>query len=108
MNDNIKGELNFSVGKAGYNLKFERYYLSEQIERIKVYGKEKELLLQCDRPEIKLNNKRRAVKWKIISQLNPEIYKYPLFIATLTIELEHALDKIDFPRQSYEHPKNAK
>ncbi|UEG50867.1 hypothetical protein LK994_05185 [Ferruginibacter lapsinanis] len=108
MENGITGKLDFSVGSKRFKLSFERYYLSEQIERIRVSGKEKTMELQSNRPEIKLNNKRKAVNWKIISQLNPEIYKHPLFITELTIVLEYTLDEIDFPKRPYINPKNAK
>lgn len=105
MKEEAKGELIFTLDKV-YKLKFERYYLSDQIERIKVFGKTSELLLQSDRPEIKANNKRRAIKWKIISELNQGIFKNTDFLNTLFNNLEYALDRIDFPRQPWIHPKN--
>jgi hypothetical protein len=70
--------------------------LSNQIERIKVYGKKSELLLQSDRPEIKNNNKRKPTNWKIISILNPEIFKNAVFINILLHYLEDALKQDRF------------
>ena len=106
MQQDAKGKLFFCFDQKKYNLNFQRYYLSNQIERIKVYGKKSELLLQSDRPEIKNNNKRKSTNWKIISTLNPEIFNNSIFINILLHYLEDELNRIDFPKQPFTHPKN--
>lgn len=100
------GDLWFTADTTRYRLKFERYYLSEQIERIKVYGKKTEILLQSDRPAIRNNKKRSAIKWKIISEIKPEIFKNAVLINTIFINLENELDKIDYPKAPTTHRKN--
>jgi hypothetical protein len=106
MENGITGELFFRVDNTRYTLHFERYYISNQIERIKVFGKKTEMRLQCDRPEIKLNNKKRAIKWKIISELTQELFKNAVFVNTLLLNLENELDRIDFPKEPIKHWKN--
>ena len=49
-----KGSVKFLVYPNAYELKFERYYISEQVEKIRVIGKTKDLLISCDRPAIRL------------------------------------------------------
>ena len=94
-NDNTTGELKFRSDSALYKLNFERYYRSDQIEKIKVFGKEKEIHLQSDRPTINNQKKKRAPKWKILGDVKPEIYSQSPFLAQLIYVLESILDEID-------------
>ena len=61
------GKIQFSAEGRLFNLAFERFHLSDQIERIRVYGKTSKMELQSDRPFLRINNARKAVKWQIIS-----------------------------------------
>lgn len=106
MENNISGKIQIQVDKTKYNLNFERYYLSDQIERIRVFGKSREILLQSDRPFLKRDRKRKAVNWKIISKINPDIFKNAVLVNTLLINLEDELEKIDFPKDGFIHYKN--
>ncbi|MFT3679410.1 MAG: hypothetical protein QM791_04005 [Ferruginibacter sp.] len=109
MENEITGVLRFEVESQKYELNYQRYYLSNQIEKIKVYGKAKEIHMQSDRPEIRLNNKKRTPKWKIISAINPEMYVHSKFYAMLEYVLENTLEHIDFPKPSHlEYIKNKK
>lgn len=54
------------------HLKAERVYLSEQVERIKVIGKNRSILLQSNRPLLRLKGlKNKRLDWKLIEgQMN--------------------------------------
>lgn len=93
--DNTKGEIKFRSEGVLYTLQYERYYQSEQIEKIKVFGKEKEIHFQNDRPSIITHKKRKAPNWKIISGLKPELFGKSPFIAQLLYVLESVLNEID-------------
>lgn len=104
---------NISINNDGVlvKLQFERYYLSDQIERIRVYGKEKEIKIQSDRPFIRANNFKKAVKWQIISAPTKDMFKFPVFINSIFITLQQILDKEDGHKTKWDwsmHPKNAK
>ena len=94
----LTGTIKFTHGLTIYTLNFERYYHSDQIERIRVFGRERELLLQSDRPDIKGNNRRKAVKWKIISDARPEMFKNAVFINMIFLTLEYELNNIEYPK----------
>ena len=98
MEPNQAGQLRFTAEGKYYTLSYKRIYLSDSIERINVFGKEKSILFQSDRPEIRLKEKRRAPKWKIIEGGNPEMMKHSVFIHSLIYQLESELDHIEFPK----------
>lgn len=54
------------------HLKAERIYLSEQVERIKVMGKNRSIVLQSNRPLLRLKGlKNKRLDWKLIEgQMN--------------------------------------
>jgi len=54
------------------HLKAERIYLSEQVERIKVIGKNRSIVLQSNRPLLRLKGlKNKRLDWKLIEgQMN--------------------------------------
>jgi hypothetical protein len=54
------------------HLKAERIYLSEQIERIKVMGKNRSIVLQSNRPLLRLKGlKNKRLDWKLVEgQMN--------------------------------------
>jgi hypothetical protein len=54
------------------HLKAERIYLSEQVERIKVMGKNRSIVLQSNRPMLRLKGlKNKRLDWKLIEgQMN--------------------------------------
>lgn len=106
MDNGITGKLKFQVDRTTYTLSFERYYLSDQIEKVKVFGKEREIHFRTDRPEIRNNNRKRAAKFKIIEGASIELVKYPAFINALIFQLETMLDHIDFPQPPQTHRKN--
>ncbi|OYU54504.1 MAG: hypothetical protein CFE25_14455 [Chitinophagaceae bacterium BSSC1] len=54
------------------HLKAERIYLSEQVERIKVMGKNRSIVLQSNRPLLRIKGlKNKRLDWKLIEgQMN--------------------------------------
>jgi hypothetical protein len=54
------------------HLKAERIYLSEQVERIKVMGRNRSIVLQSNRPLLRLKGlKNKRLDWKLIEgQMN--------------------------------------
>ena len=54
------------------HLKAERIYLSEQVERIKVMGKNRSIVLQSNRPLLRIKwLKNKRLDWKLIEgQMN--------------------------------------
>ncbi|HQR94060.1 MAG: hypothetical protein B7Y15_14145 [Bacteroidetes bacterium 24-39-8] len=54
------------------HLKAERIYLSEQVERIKVMGRNRSIVLQSNRPMLRLKGlKNKRLDWKLIEgQMN--------------------------------------
>jgi hypothetical protein len=54
------------------HLKAERIYLSEQVERIKVIGRNRSIVLQSNRPLLRLKGlKNKRLDWKLIEgQMN--------------------------------------
>lgn len=54
------------------HLKAERIYLSEQVERIKVMGKNRSIVLQSNRPLLRLKGlKNKRLDWKLVEgQMN--------------------------------------
>lgn len=54
------------------HLKAERIYLSEQVERIRVMGKNRSIVLQSNRPLLRLKGlKNKRLDWKLIEgQMN--------------------------------------
>jgi hypothetical protein len=96
--DNIQGIIKFRSGGVLYTLNYVRYYLSENIEKIKVYGKEKEIHLQSNRPELSRKKNKRAAQWKIISGITPELYNNSPFVAQLLYVIETVLEEIDNPK----------
>jgi hypothetical protein len=50
---------------TAFKLEAEKVYESDQIMRIKVYGKKDFILLENDYPFILFNNSKKAIKWKL-------------------------------------------
>lgn len=57
--------INIKFGAATHSLKAEKIYHSDQVMRIKVYGKKGFLLLENDYPFVQLKNSKKAIKWKV-------------------------------------------
>jgi hypothetical protein len=76
-------------GKA-LNLKAELYYHSDQVMRIKVFGKNRSISLQNNYPLIK--KRKMAFKWKIIEGAISD----PSLFESIMGELERMIKK-DFP-----------
>lgn len=100
------GKLHFTSDDVPYRLSFQRIYCSLQIERIRIYGKNSEMIVQSDRPDIHINNRRKEVNWKIISEQKPALFEHPAFIIDMLVQLEFVLNKLDFPKAPYINPKN--
>lgn len=49
----------------GYTLPAEKVYESNQVMRIKVYGKKDFILLENDYPFLLFKNSKKAIKWKL-------------------------------------------
>lgn len=107
MENDIRGTLIFDAEKKTFELQFHRYYLSDQIERVRISGSTREIELESNRPWMKRNNKKGQALWKVISKYRLEMFHHPEFFAALSACLNWNLDKIDFPRPEYAHPKNA-
>lgn len=58
-------EITVQYGNTKFTLQAEKVYESNQIMRIKVYGKKGYILLENDYPFIQQSGSKKAVKWKI-------------------------------------------
>jgi hypothetical protein len=104
--NNIEGKIVFNHDGTKYTLRYQRYYLSSQVERVKVFGKSTEIHFQSNRPVAKNGKKKTTPKWKIIEPISKEVLNHPKFIHTLLYVLESVLDSVDFPRGPYVNPKD--
>ena len=75
------------------HLKAERIYLSEQVERIKVIGRNRSIVLQSNRPLIRLKGlKNKRLDWKLIEGQMNNSHVLQAFILKLERLLTTATD----------------
>lgn len=60
-----KWDINLTYGLKSYTLKAEQEYCSNQIMRIRVFGKFSTLLLENNFPYLQLTNSKKGIKWKL-------------------------------------------
>ena len=58
-------EINIKYGSTTFTLQAEKMYESNQIMRIKVYGKKGAIVLENDYPYLQHTQSKKAIKWKI-------------------------------------------
>lgn len=58
-------EVKIKYGANAFTLQAEKVYESEQIMRIKVYGKHSYILLENDYPFLQATKSKKAIKWKV-------------------------------------------
>lgn len=99
MENGITGAIFVPYKSHGFRLEFERYHISDQIEKLHITG-EINIDVQSDRPYLKANNKRKSVEWKVISDIKQGMFSNSgsSFLVDLFQQLEWTLDAMDFPR----------
>ena len=58
-------EVKIKYGANTFTLDAEKVYESDQIMRIKVYGKHSYILLENDYPFLQATKSKKAIKWKV-------------------------------------------
>jgi hypothetical protein len=76
-----------------YNLAAEKVYESDQVMRIKVYGKKDFILLENDYPFILFKNSKKAIKWKLKNEgfVNMQCVEDCELVAAIIRNLEYQL-----------------
>lgn len=109
--DDIKvPAFDFSINLEGkiYNLHAEQSHLSVQIERFTVKGKDgkREIVLQSDRPSLRLKEAKKGISWKLIKG-QEIVTKNPQAFEAILRAIEGEIKHIEKPPPKIEdHLKN--
>lgn len=95
-------DIQIDVNGGRFKMKVERVYAGESLEKFKVTGGSRSILLQSNRPLLLATRSRKTVDWKLLEgdfrTTNKEAATYALFRIMTTIEeyikeKEPSLDK---------------
>lgn len=91
-------EWHFSIrfDQKDLHLKAERIYQSEQIERIRVFGKNRSIVLQSNRPLLRLKGlKNKRLDWKLVEGQMNNSHVLQAIIHKLERLLKASVDSLD-------------
>ena len=98
-------KLHVTYGIKPFTLQAQLVYHSNQIMRIKVYGKNSTLLLENNYPMLENSNGKKAIQWKLREgQLNMSDEKDAKLFALIIKELEREIKgggKRNYERKGY-------
>jgi hypothetical protein len=89
----MKGTLNVHHSPKNLSLEYERIYESNQIERYRIGGANRSIVLQTNRPFLKITNSRKKQNWKLIEGTLTDGRLFAFIVLAIEQELE-ALDKL--------------
>ncbi len=83
-------DIQIDVAGKRYKMQVERIYAGDSIERFKVSGGGKWIVLHCNRPELLASNAKKSIDWKLkegqVSSGNIEATTFALYRMMMAIE----------------------